>query len=347
MGNGYPGPLRVFIHEYVTGGGLASEDLPAGWEAEGRLMRRALAGDFAALPEVSVVMTLDQRLPDEPGPWTTVRIGPGDEETEFLRLAAEADFTLVIAPETGGCLETRAHWIRDADGESLGSDPEAISLAADKLLLARTFVRRDVRTPPTRRYSQLEGLPVDFRYPAVLKPIDGAGTMDTWVIPSSDDRHIEQFFPHPSGLLQTYTNGRPMSASFLVSDVGRPRLVAVGEQRIELVANRLQYRGGEISGDVECCDSHVRRAVELVPGLRGFVGVDFLWNETTGRSTVLEINPRPTTSAHALVRMLGPGVLAAEWLRILDDGPDPGGLPAMLAPEVPFSFSVTDEAIDG
>ena len=35
---------------------------------------------------------------------------------------------------------------------------------------------------------------------------------------------------------------------------------------------------------------------ESIAGLRGFVGVDFIWDPERRHATLLEINPRPTTS---------------------------------------------------
>ena len=70
-----------------------------------------------------------------------------------------------------------------------------------------------------------------------------------------------------------------------------------------------------------CCRSPVpvaepllRRAVASIPGLRGFVGVDFLWNPARCEAVVLEINPRPTTSFVGLSRLLPAGWLARAWL---------------------------------
>ena len=88
----------LFIHEYVTGGGLAGSPLPSSLAAEGAAMRRRLAADFAAVDGVRVVMTLDDRLDAEPGPWEVVRVALGRELDAFRRLAAEADHTLLIAP---------------------------------------------------------------------------------------------------------------------------------------------------------------------------------------------------------------------------------------------------------
>src|SRR4051794_31876420 len=74
------GPTWVLVHEFVTGGGLAGQALPPSWAAEGAAMRRAIVADFAAVPGVRVVMTLDDRLPDEAAPGVRVtRVRPGEE----------------------------------------------------------------------------------------------------------------------------------------------------------------------------------------------------------------------------------------------------------------------------
>ena len=65
-------------------------------------------------------------------------------------------------------------------------------------------------------------------------------------------------------------------------------------------------------------EAPLRAAVESIPGLRGFVGVDFIWDEGRRRATVLEINPRPTTSIVGLTRILPPGRLASAWIGAFD-----------------------------
>ena len=177
--------IQVLVHEWVTGGGLAGSPLPASWAAEGRAMRRSIAADFASLPHVRVVVTLDEGQPDEPGPWTVVRVGPGEEPDRFASLAARADFTALIAPESGGVLAERARAIERAGGRSLGSSPAAIELTGNKLRLGAHLVERGIATPPCRRVVPSLGLPDDFPYPAVLKPIDGAGSLETYLVPDA------------------------------------------------------------------------------------------------------------------------------------------------------------------
>lgn len=307
----------IFIHEYVTGGGLAGAEMPRTLAAEGAAMRRALAADFAAVDGVRVVTTLDDRLDPEPGPWDVVRVGPGRELEAFARLAADAEHTLPIAPETGGILRDRAALLAREGRRSLGSTPDALALAGDKLRLGRWLAGLGIATPETLRVVPAAGLPESFPFPAVLKPIDGAGSCQTFLIPgpgSVPPGALEL----PEAILQPYVPGRALSAGVLIGDDGRVIPVAVGSQSIRLIDSSFTYEGGTIPVDHDPFEE-LRPALDAVPGLRGWVGVDYLREESTGRVVVLDINPRPTTSVVGVLRLLPPGALARAWLA-LEDG---------------------------
>src|SRR4051794_1620197 len=273
-----PTERTVLVHEWVTGGGLAGSELPPSWASEGSAMRRAIAADFASLPTVQVIMTLDRRLRDEPGPWTTVAIGPGEELETIARLAAEADWTVLVAPESGGILADRTRMLERAGGRSLGSTAAAIELAGDKLRLGAFWRERGFRTPASQRLSRTGTLPNDIALPIVVKPIDGAGALDTFFIsePSAIPREIRGLGER---LVEPFVPGCSMSASFLVDPAGRARLIAVGRQRVEVRGSRFVYLGGILPVDGAGHEEALRRAVESVPGLRGFVGLDFIREE--------------------------------------------------------------------
>ncbi|HWE38579.1 MAG TPA: ATP-grasp domain-containing protein [Isosphaeraceae bacterium] len=307
----------IFIHEFVTGGGLAGAALPATLAAEGAAMRRALAADFAAPGGVRVVMTLDDRLDAEPGPWETVRVGPGRELEAFGRLAAEADDTLLIAPETGGTLRDRAALLDLVGGRSLGSTPAAIALAGDKFRLGRLLDDLGIATPETVRVVPAEGLPDSFPYPAVLKPIDGAGACHTYLV--TGPGHLPPGAVElPEAILQPYLPGVPLSASVLVGSDGHVTPIGIGTQHIHINNFSFLYEGGTVPNHDESFDD-LLPALAAVPGLRGWVGVDYLREGPGGRAVVLDINPRPTTSVVGLLRLLPPGSLARAWLASADE----------------------------
>ncbi|QEH37344.1 carbamoyl phosphate synthase-like protein [Aquisphaera giovannonii] len=334
-----PSGTTVLVHEWVTGGGLAGEAMPPSLAAEGSAMRRALAREFAAAG-LRVRVTLDARfLEDDPGPWSVVRLVGTDAEG-LIPAAREADYTLAIAPETAGVLAGLARAMEAEGVRSLGCSAAAIDLAGDKARMARWLEDHGFETPASRVVVPASGLPRGVRFPAVLKPIDGAGAIDTYRIDGPDD------LP-PRGramrlaLLQEYRPGVPMSASFLV-DGGRAELVATGRQDVVIEGGRFVYRGGSLPVPCPAAVPSLVRLVESLPGLRGLVGVDFLWDPDRREAVVLEINPRPTTSVVGLCRLLPPGLLARAWLAACDapgfEPPTPGTLAASIGPGVRADF---------
>ncbi len=313
-------------------------------------MRRAIAGDFAALEggQTRVIVTLDSRLDDDPGPWMVERIGGDDPPHRVLDLARDADFTVLIAPETTGVLETLLIGMRHVGARWLGASIDAVALARDKAALGEWLTARGIDTPPCRRVIPSVGLPADAIYPAILKPVDGAGTVDTYVVddPANPPGGVLSL---AGSLLQPYVEGRAMSACFLVDSGDRAWPIAVGEQRIERIGCQLAYRGGKIPTMTRVDERPLAAAVEAVPGLRGFVGVDFIWDEARRRTTVLEINPRPTTSIVGLLRLLPPGHLAAAWLGACDPKFDGAALLAGLRDRVhsrrPVAFDASGDIL--
>jgi predicted ATP-grasp superfamily ATP-dependent carboligase len=315
---GFPDGPVVLVHEHLTGGGVAEEAIPSTWLAEGAAMRVALARDFAAA-RARVMMTLDTRLAYEDGPWTIERIGPGSAAHVLPALVRGADFTIAIAPETRGILGDLAATIARAGGRSLGSLPEAIGLAADKLRLSAHLMEAGIETPTSIRVEPRLGLPTDAVYPAVLKPIDGAGCLNTLQVDAPDDP-IVSTFPEEVGLLQPLVHGEARSASFLARPGRPPLLLGVGLQAMTMVGGRLIYKGGTILRDDLPGDHPARRAVASVPGLSGLVGVDYIHDPLTSDAVVIEVNPRPTTSCVGLIASLDPGRLARAWLELAGGG---------------------------
>ena len=150
--------------------------------------------------------------------------------------------------------------------------------------------------PTGRVLESDEPLPADFPYPAVLKPIDGAGSQDTYFVRTPTDkppayawqRRLEQFVP-----------GMAASAARLCGPAESIGLVPC-KQRIS-DDGRLRYLGGELplaAGFAERAEQLASRALAAMPPAIGFVGVDLvLGREPDGSEDfVIEVNPRLTTS---------------------------------------------------
>ncbi len=313
----------VLIWEYVTGGGLVGRPLPPSLAAEGAAIRRALVADFAAVAGVRVLDPVDSRCLD---PWTsppnvTQIIADPDHPIDLAALLKLCDLVLIIAPESDGILTHLAQQVRALGGGSLGSTPEAIAVCSDKLRLAEQLTQQGIPHPPTWAFDPADGWPAiawDLgRF--VIKPVDGAGSVDTFVLDGSAPFPLA-LRAYDRLLIQPYRAGLVCSASFLMGPDGQAHLLAVGRQRIAVrEGGQVEYRGGELPIPFETQDlSPVYRVLELIPGLFGFVGVDFVVVEATGAVEVIEINPRVTTSIVGLVRLARSGTIARAWLKLVE-----------------------------
>ncbi len=310
-------------------------------------MRRAIAADFSSISEprsVRVILTLDSRLRADAGPWTVERVADGEATQRLCQLAQLADFTVLIAPETTGVLAQLTRALQETGTRLLGSTAEAIELTGDKVRLAAWLKSIGIDTPPTRAVIPGAGLPADAEYPAVLKPVDGAGSLNTFLVP---DHNSVPFDANamPAAALQPFVSGTPMSASFLVGEDGAAYLIGIGVQRMAIREGRFEYLGGTLPVSCPGARAQLEPAIRSIPGLCGFVGIDFLWDLERQHATVLEINPRPTTSYVGLSRLLGPGTLARAWLDLYDTATGGNlatlrGLAERVSHHGPVSFDV-------
>jgi predicted ATP-grasp superfamily ATP-dependent carboligase len=298
--------MRLFAYEIVCAGGLghAHDSL----RAEGMAMLAAVAVDFAAAgANVSTLLT--PRCPEIPG----VRCEHGrvaDERRNFDRLVADADAVLVIAPEFDDHLLRRSERVLELGRPLLGCSPDAVRLAGDKLALARRWRTQGVPTPATEPAT----LTPAARYPAVLKPRHGAGSIATRLVQSRDEwpaAWAESADEMPDLIVQPHHPGRAASIAFLVGD-GTMVPLEPAEQILS-ADGRFSYLGGRfpLSDDEADRARHLgRRALAGIDGLAGYVGVDLVLGES---DWVIEVNPRLTTSYVGLRQRTGRN-LAKAWL---------------------------------
>jgi predicted ATP-grasp superfamily ATP-dependent carboligase len=299
--------MHVFLYEWVTGGGLVDQTgrLPASMLAEGDAMISALAADFLAFNGCRVSVLRDIRLADQPlAGCDAVEVHSSSHwREEFDRLAALADWTMAIAPEFDQILVRTVDRIADAGGRALNAPANFIAVAADKHRTVQRLQNAGVAAPHGRILGADEPkLPHDFEYPAVLKPLDGAGSQHTLLVHGPGDEPPP--YPWPRRI-ERYHHGRPASAAFLC---GPSACVALPPCWQRLSADgRFTYLGGGTSRDPELA----RRAVSLaraslaaLPAAAGYVGVDLvLGDDPAGADdVVIEINPRLTTSYVGLRR---------------------------------------------
>jgi len=185
-------------------------------------------------------------------------------------------------------------------GQLLGPSLDAIKLTSDKLALSQHWREHGVRTPAT---TDREPTRCDV-FPVVWKPQDGAGSTATFRLNSyfeaasakaqlAADNHTGPM------ILQQFVSGQAASVAFLCGPAGNVPLLPT----FQLLSDdgRFKYLGGELPIPSELAERATRlaqRAVDCVPGLLGYIGVDLVLGDAAdgSRDFAIEINPRLTTS---------------------------------------------------
>ena len=220
--------MQIFVYEWATGGGLVEEPgpLPASLVREGAAMIGALAADLQRIEAAASWRFRDPRV---------VQLALGNcelvevlsrfaHDEEFDRLAAEADATILIAPEFDGILWKLARRVAAVGGRLLSPSPEFIRIAADKQRTCDTLRAAGVPVPEGRVLESDEPLPAEFAYPAVVKPVDGAGSQDTYFVRGPHDAPPAYAWPRR---LERYVPGMAASAAVLCGPAGAFGFVAV------------------------------------------------------------------------------------------------------------------------
>lgn len=322
----------------MTGGGWPEGDLPHGLASEGLAMLSAVLSDLRSWGGASTITTLDVRLAGTALCADRIIHNRHEENPAALNeLASAADAVLIIAPESEGVLARLSAMVEEKGKLLLGSGSKAIAIAGDKWECFRRFSENKLPTPHTRcidygdALTAVEGLEL----PLVIKPIDGVGCEGVSVVsgPSSLRKALDLMHPRPATILvQPYIAGTHASVSLLVAGTEALPLSLNG-QAIE-AGVPFVYRGGTVPLDHarrELAFDYAQKAVSLVPGLRGYVGVDMLLTEE--ECFVVEINPRLTTSYVGLRKVININMAEAVWHACRD-----GSLPSRVTLSGNVSF---------
>ncbi|MDP3454910.1 ATP-grasp domain-containing protein [Methyloversatilis sp.] len=310
---------RIFVFEFITGGGLAGQPgLPPSLLREGRLMRDALLRDAAALPDIDIILLHDARLPPPDFPAHLIAVTPDHAfdagfEASFDHALDAADAVLIVAPETGGVLAALTSRVTGAGKTLLGCSADTCRIGASKSLTAERLSAAGIAVLP--HFTDAATLPaLPGRW--VVKPDDGAGCDGLRLF---DTVHQAAQALRPGFVAQPWMAGEARSLNLLCAR-GEAVLLSINRQHLAIDGEQVSLVALAV-GDVPIDDMYralARRIAGALPGLLGHVGVDVL--HTADGPIVVELNPRLSTSACALHDTLGCNLLAAT-LAAADGGP--------------------------
>lgn len=309
--------MRVFVFEYITGGGMLDSPLPPSLAEEGDMMLKSLLTDLLEIESIELFMTRDARL------------GPIDLPVECHMLHGMEDFTAVwvacleqadavwpIAPEFSNILLHISETVVNQGKVLLNSPPSAVKKTTSKLMTSQCLRQHGISVVPTYRFD--ECVP-DHSGSWVLKPDDGVGCQGIRICRNRDDLY-HQFSLLPVGgsyVVQPFVHGTPTSINMLVGG-GRSLLLSVNHQRIAMTDNGFVLLGCVVNGHLKdkLRFRNLGNAVAAaMPDLWGIIGIDIL--DTEDGLQVLEVNPRVTTSYVGLKESTGvnPAALVFDLLQ--------------------------------
>ncbi|NOV30030.1 ATP-grasp domain-containing protein [Methylomonas sp. ZR1] len=311
--------MRVLVFEFITGGGLVGQALPASLATEGSLMLQALIAELKCLDDLQLCVPLDERCarPDMLLPGEIVTVSAACDIFALLRdLLTQADLFWPVAPESDSMLQSLAELAIAANVEVLLSNPAALSACANKYATYQALKKRMIPAVATHLLSEAkEGIGLADKL--VVKIADGVGCLDSLQIDAEQlPAAIAELTDPHRYVLQPYIHGQAASLSCLFKH-GQAWLICYNHQQIALQQGRFSLQGCLVNLQTDKLSFYrnlVSEIADALPGLWGYVGIDVIENAKLG-PLVLEINPRLTSSYVGIRQATGINV-AEQVLRL-------------------------------
>ncbi len=292
--------MTIFIYEYLTSGALSEEVFSESLMHEGELMLESLCQDLLAYGH-KIAMMRDDRLPAFALSTDHITTYPVQSKTEFQKTWQQCqqqyDVFLLIAPETDLILFNLVQQLEQQAKTVLNCSSEAILLCTNKYLSYQHFIENQIKTPETFVADKWLPLTHSEQQQWVIKPIDGAGSEDTYLCHSADARQLLSASTKHQFIVQPYISGQNLSLSLFITH-DNLYLLSVNTQHVEQHHQRLHIDTFEAQRfdllSVEHAERVANQVSRSIEGLWGFVGIDLIKTDET--VYIIEVNPRLTTT---------------------------------------------------
>ena len=291
--------MRIFICEFITGGGLQDKDLPATLVTEGDMMLQALVCDLLDAGYDDLFCTRDIRLQETAPDIETINAGENIWET-WKNCMSNTDAVWIIAPETDMVLYDLTCISEQCGCLLLGCSSTAVALATSKKQTIELLTANGIPCVPViNDYTELSNMSSGH----IIKPDDGVGAEGCYLFTEQDllYSYISQQ-KQKKYIVQEYIRGIPASMS-MVCHGGQALVLGYNRQLVTFINGKGQLKGVVVNGLYEFAEQFsaiAKQVSSAVSGLSGYVGVDLILAENG--PLVLEINPRLTTAYAGLSR---------------------------------------------
>jgi len=310
--------LKLYVCEFITGGGLSDAPLPISLAQEGLMMRDALLKDIAELNRYEIVTSNDFRLNASHLVSDSRRVEAGQFDIVFNQLLEEVDIVWLIAPESDSVLLSLSErcYENEKSVKFVGCGYDATLIGTSKSLCAEALHSANIFTLPVIAGDEWIGARnqknqqlIDAHTVWVAKPEDGAccdgirifddlSLLDTWL--KDDNRYLNY-------LLQPFQTGIHASFSMLCN-AGKAWLLSANQQHIIQENQTFKLEGITMNALPQYWQRFETLAIKIanmLPDAKGYLGVDVVIDTKADKIYVIEINPRLTTSYVGLSEAIG------------------------------------------
>ena len=315
---------RIFIFEFVSGGGFNKVNIPISLFCEGYGMLRSIIMDFKSL-NFEIRTMLDYRI------FHLAQFLPVDEVSitrnkdnflkKFKTYVKECKYIFIIAPESSNILYKLTEIVKKSNRILLSTNLEGISLGMSKMNTYYFFKENKATTPKTylipKRKKQLDNEFIlqkfnTLKKPVVIKPEDGVGAESIYYFESQ--YQLKRFFlnfPHKiesrrKYIIQEFIEGKDLSMSLIGvpytkdSQFKEPLLLSINSQNIDIKNSNFEseYYGGTTPiENYKEVKNNLNAILEKInfSEVTGYFGIDFI-RSSDAKLYFIEINPRLTTS---------------------------------------------------
>ncbi|MFX1379211.1 MAG: ATP-grasp domain-containing protein [Promethearchaeota archaeon] len=317
---------KIFIFEFVSGGGFNNTIIPTSLFCEGFGMLRSITADFKLL-DFEIYTTLDYRISFlskfiKADHILNVRKNENSLKT-FKDCVMKCKYVFIIAPETLNILYNLTEIVKKSGKIILSTNLRGIKYGSSKIISHNIFNNVKISTPKTYRIPFKEQtLDLDFiihkfrelKCPIVIKPEDGVGAESINYF--ENESQILNFYINfeqklekkRNYIIQQFISGSNLSMSIIGSPnlFVNPLILSINSQNINITDKTPEYLGGYTPlENYKDIINQLTNTIEKLKNLNieGYFGIDFI-EDNNKLFTFIEINPRLTTSYIGLRNIL-------------------------------------------
>jgi len=306
---------RIFIFEFISGGGFNHINIPIPLFTEGFGMLKTIIEDFKNL-DFEVKTLLDYRIQHVIRYLNADFIGEINQDMDIFlevkKAVKDCKYVFIIAPEFSDILNKLTKIMKDQNKIILSMNLEAIRLGSSKFETYNYFKAQGVSTPLTYHLpshllyeDHVMKIISKLKLPVIIKPEDGVGAESIFYF--ENKQQISSFFTStPNSLesgrnyiVQEYIPGDDMSVS-IIGNSQDQNILSINAQFVEI--NKLNSKSSYLGGCTPISNYENIDKILIISfqklnlkGFIGYYGIDFI-RKTDNTLSFIEINPRLTTS---------------------------------------------------